>query len=120
MYHGILIDQSFKEPSFVNTFKLFNKKQDGSWGIYGVEVEDSQIDKEISEIQSNMKDDQNWYAHFYNDKELIVVFKKKVFRVTPDESTWRPFVDYGKELNIPEEQLNVNPSRFQDETHYFS
>lgn len=119
MYHGIIIDQSFKDPSFVNVFKSFNKKQDGNWGIYGIEVEDNELNKAISDIQENLKDDQPWYVHFYNDTDLIVLFKKMVFKVTPDISTWKPFLDYGKELNIPEDQLQVQPIKFQDETHYF-
>ncbi len=44
MYHGIIIDQEFTDKTYPKTFKQFAKKQDGSWGIYGVEIEDSQLD----------------------------------------------------------------------------
>ncbi|PIS14120.1 hypothetical protein COT65_00475 [Candidatus Shapirobacteria bacterium CG09_land_8_20_14_0_10_47_13] len=120
MYHGIIIDQEFTDQSFPNTFKVFARKQDGSWGIYGVEIEDSHLEESISKIQESMKSDEPWYAHFYNDKQLIVIFKDKVFRVEPHICSWTPIVDYGKELNIPEEQLDFWPNRFQDEIHYFS
>lgn len=66
-----------------------------------------------------MKGDEPWYAHLYNDKKLIVVFKNKVFSVKPHLSFWKPILEYGKKLNIPEEQLDFWPNRFQDEKHYF-
>ena len=120
MYHGIIIDQEFTDQSFPNTFKVFAKKQDGSWGIYGIEVEDSKLEESIKKIQENMKGDEPWYAHFYNDRQLIVIFKDMVFRVEPHISSWTPIIDYGRELNIPEEQFDFWPNRFQDEIHYFS
>jgi len=120
MYHGIIIDQEFTDQSFPNTFKVFAKKQDGSWGIYGIEVEDPKLEESIKKIQENMKGDEPWYAHFYNDRQLIVILKDMVFRVEPHISSWTPIIDYGRELNIPEEQFDFWPNRFQDEIHYFS
>lgn len=120
MYHGILIDQEFTDKSFPESFKVFAKKQDGSWGIYGVRIEDSQLEDSIGNIQANMKKGSPWYAHLYNDKELVVVFANKVFRVGPHSSTWNPIIEYGKSLKIPKEQLDFWPNRFQDEHHYFS
>ncbi|KKQ24947.1 MAG: hypothetical protein US62_C0047G0010 [Candidatus Woesebacteria bacterium GW2011_GWA1_37_8] len=120
MYHGILIDQEFTDKSFPKSFKVFNKKQDGSWGVFGIEIEDSQLEDSIKKIQVNMRADKPWYAHLYNDNQLIVIFKNKVFRVESYISSWKPIIDYGKELKIPEEQLDFWPNRFQDERHYFS
>lgn len=119
MYHGIIINKEFVDESFPETLKIFNQKQDGSWKIYGIEVEDQKLDEFIAQIQKNLKTDQSWYFHFYNDKELVVVFKNKIFKVTPHISSWSPIIDYGNELSIPKEQLDFWPNRFQDETHYF-
>lgn len=119
MYHGVIIDQEFNDPSFCNSFKIFNKKQSGTWGIYGIEIEDYQLESIILKIQQNMKNDEPWYAHLYNDGELIVIFKDKVFKVKPHASSWKLIIEYGKKLNIPEEQLDFWPNRFQDEKHYF-
>ena len=119
MYHGILIDQEFTNKSFPKTFKIFAKKQVGSWGIYGVEIEDSQLEKSIKKIQENMKDKEPWYSHLYNNTKLIVIFKNKVFRAVLHVSSLKPIIDYGKKLNIPEEQLDFRPKRFQDEKDYF-
>jgi len=119
MYHGIIIDQEFTNKSFPESFKVFAKKQDGSWGIYGIEVENTQLEEAIKNIQESMETEEPWYAHFYNDKQLIVIFKEKVFRVKPHISSWRLIIEYGKQLNIPEGQLDFWPNRFQDEIHYF-
>ncbi len=120
MYHGIIIDQEFKDKTFPNTFKVFAEKKDGSWEIYGIEIDDSELGATINKIQENIKTDEAWYAHLYNDEQLIVIFKNKVFKVKSHISSWKPIIDYGKELNIPEEQLDFWPNRFQDEIHYFS
>ena len=118
MYHGILIDQSFEDLNFPKKFKIFAKKQDGNWGIYGIKIEGSNLENVISEIQENMKLG-TWYIHFYNGKDLIVVFKDKVFRIGLDKSTWKEMFDYGKSLNIPEDQLNISPTNFENEKDYF-
>ncbi len=119
MYHGIIINKEFVDESFPEIFKIFAYKQDGDWRIYGIEIEDHKLDEVITQIQDNLKTDQSWYFHFYNDKELVVAFKNKVFRVTPHISSWGQIINYGNELNIPKEQLDFWPNRFQDETHYF-
>lgn len=119
MYHGIIIDQEFVDPSFPNAFKVFAQKQAGSWKIIGIEIDDAQIEKAIKKIQTMMKSDQSWYAHFYNDDQLVVVFKDKVFRVKPHSASWQPIIEYGVQRNIPAVQLDFWPNRFQDERHYF-
>jgi hypothetical protein len=119
MYHGILIDQAFTDPSFPETFKVFAKKQSGSWKIYGVEIKDSEIGKAINGVKKAMKKGK-WYCHFYKKDRMWVVFKDGTFQVRPDKSTWKAIVEYGQKLNIPEEQLDFWPNRFQDEIHYFT
>lgn len=119
MYHGIIIDQEFTDKSFPKNFKAFAKKQNGAWGIFGIEIEDSQFEETINKIQETMKNDQPWYAHLYNENQLIVIFKNKVFTVKPHISSWSSIIEYGRQLNIPEAQLDFWPNRFQDERHYF-
>lgn len=50
----------------------------------------------------------------------IYHFKEKVFHVKPHVSTWQEVILYGKTLDIPSEQLDFWPNRFQDEAHYFN
>lgn len=119
MYHGIIIDKQFISPTIVEDFKTFAKKIDGSWAIYGIEVEDKEIESTMKKIQKETRPNEPWYAHFYNDENLYVVFKEKIFKVKPHKSSWNEIIEYGKTLNIPEEQLTFWPNRFQDERHYF-
>jgi hypothetical protein len=59
----------------------------------------------------------HFYCHFYRDDELIVVFKKKMFRVKTDPATWQEVITYGKSMGIPAKQLDFQPCRFDDETY---
>ncbi len=120
MYHGILVDQEFDNSNFPEKFKIFSVKHDDGWKIFGVEISDVELNSTVKEIQKNMKSEQPWYSHLYNDKKLVVVFKNKVFNVEPHKSTWTEVFEYGKSIGIPEMQLDFWPNRFQDEIHYFS
>jgi hypothetical protein len=120
MYHGILINNQFINEDYPTNFKIFASKQDDDWTIYGVEINDEELDTIIKDIQINIRLNEPWYCHFYNDDELIIVFKEKIFKVSPHISTWKEIFDYAKTLNIPEHQLDFWPNRFQDERHYFN
>lgn len=122
MYHGIILNEEFVDPDFVKTFKFFAKRKSStnSWILYGIEVKDSQLQEAVSQIQVNIKAGEPYYAHLYNDKEVVVIFKDKVFRVTPHESSWNKIKEFGRTLKIPEDQLDFWPNRFQDERHYFN
>ncbi len=121
MYHGIVFDSEFSDPLYPEQLEIFARRKSSTtgWTLYGIVVSDEKIEELISEVQANMKSDKPYYAHFYNDNKLLVVFKEKVFEATPHISTWKPINEYGKQLNIPEEQLDFWPNRFQDEIHYF-
>lgn len=121
VYHGIILDAEFIDSSYPEKFKIFAKRKssDEDWTLYGIEVEEKDLKKTIVAIQKCMKLDQPYYAHFYNDNKLIVIFKDKIFHVSPHISTWNKIIEYGKKLKIPTEQLDFWPNRFQDEAHYF-
>ncbi len=121
MYHGIILDLQFVDPAYPEKFKIFAKKKSSTndWVIYGVEIEDADIDAVISDIRSNMNAGKPYYAHFYNDQVLIVVFKDKVFRCSPQASSWSEVIDYGASIGVPRVQLDFKPCRFRDEITYF-
>ena len=101
--------------------KLFAKRRSATqaWMLFGVQIPDSEIESAIKDVQVNMKSAAPFYAHFYDDRELIVVFKERVFKVAPHSSSWEPVVEFGKQLRISDAQLDFWPNRFQDEVHYF-
>lgn len=118
-FHGILVNMAFTDKSFPIHFNLFAKKNAGDWTLYGVEISRDGLDQAITQIQTRMRDDAPFYAHLYDDQMLVVIFKNKVFKVTSHASSWEDIMLYGKGLNIPQEQLDFWPNRFQDEVHYF-
>lgn len=121
VYHGIILDLAFEDSNFPETFKIFAKRKStkNPWTLIGVEIDKKDLSKTIAAIQANMKGGKPYYAHLYNDEELIVIFKDKVFNITPHISTWNEIFKYGRKVNIPNEQLDFWPNRFQDEIHYF-
>lgn len=118
-FHGILVNMAFIDKSFPVQYKLFAKQEAGDWVLYGIEISREDLDQVIIQIQSNMRDDVPFYAHLYDDQMLLVIFKNKIFKVTSHASSWDEIKLYGRELKIPEEQLDFWPNRFQDEAHYF-
>lgn len=118
-FHGILVNMAFTDIAFPKHFKLFAQQNAGDWVLYGIEITPEHLDDSIVQIQSNMREDEPFYAHLYDDEMLVVIFKNKVFKVTSHASSWDEIQRYGAMLNIPQEQLDFWPNRFQDEPHYF-
>lgn len=45
--------------------------------------------------------------HFWQDRDVIVVFRDKMFEVNfDDKETWKDAVAYGLSVGVPEEQLD--------------
>src|SRR5258708_38372927 len=119
MWHGIIVNKSLIDETSINEFKILSKLIDGDWIIYGIQILDDDIDHAVIEIQEDMHESGAFYNHFYNDIELIVVFKNKTFRTMLDTATWVEIIEYGKSLGIPEIQLDFIPHKFEDEAKYF-
>ncbi len=120
-YHGNLLDTSFSDPHYLDKFKVFAKRKSETnpWTLHGVIVPEEEIETVIREVQEKLVPNEPYYNHFYRDDELIVVFKDKVFRISPDRSTWIDAVAYGQTLGIPDDQLVFDPNRFEGEQEYF-
>jgi len=118
-FHGILVDAAFIDRKFPESFRLFAHRQSGGWTLFGVEISRQDLDQAIHAIQAAMRTDEPFYSHLYDDETVIVIFQNQVFRVTSHSSSWLEIKTFGKTLNIPDEQLDFWPNRFQDEIHYF-
>ena len=116
-YHGIIVDKSQYDESIFTELKILGSKTSSQgWILYKIEVSPEEIDKTIRKLQQNMVLG-SFYCHFYRNAELIVVFKEKIFRITPDKLTWKEVIEYGKSLRIPEKQLDFHPCKIEDETY---
>ncbi len=50
---------------------------------------------------------QGWYAHFFVQDKLIVVYNDKQFElVKNDRKTWKDAIEHGKAQGIPENELD--------------
>ena len=114
-YHGIIVDASQKDKSEFGKLEIAGQKKSGGWILYKVEVSQEKLERTISRLQKNIND--GFYFHFYKGSELIVVFKRKIFRISTNKSTWKEAIEYGKSLGIPEKQLDFRPCRIEDETY---
>lgn len=118
-YHGIIISESLPDRSILNGVRILGSKRTGSWTLLRVGIESKQLKNIIQLVQRNLLTESGipYYAHFYREGELIVVFPRRVFYLKPDRETWAPVVSYGKSLGIPENELDFTPCRFEEETY---
>jgi len=114
-YHGIIVDESQKDKSIFKKLKVTGQSKGEHWTLYKISVPEKDLEKTLKAIQTNMA--KGFYFHVYRGDELIAVFNERTFRVKTDKSTWKELLSYGKELGIPEEQLDFFPCRFEDETY---
>lgn len=115
MWHGIIVDKSLNDEKIPPQIKVINKKVESSWIEFTVEVSNTDLDNYIQLVQKNMYKNKAFYNHFYNGKEIIVVFKNKIFRERNKKNSWNKIIQYGMGLGIPKKQLTFEPNRFEDE-----
>lgn len=117
-YHGIIVKEGLKDRLVLDRMKILGMKKGEKWTLLRVGVDETKVDEVLGLIQKNLvTEPESYYAHFYRNRELVVVFPKKVFHLTPERETWQPAIDYGKSIGIPEKQLDFKPCRFGEETY---
>jgi hypothetical protein len=123
-YHGIVINLSQKDQSIFKSFNIIGKKKVifNLLVINKISVHSNDIEKSIKILQENMRY-QYWpfikgfYFHFYQNNELIVVFKDKVFHIITNPETWKDAIEYGINKGIPKTQLDFFPCKIADEMY---
>lgn len=48
---------------------------------------------------------------------MIVVFPKRIFRISPDKTSRDDVISYGESVGIPRNELDFSPCRIRDETY---
>lgn len=115
-FHGIIVENSLGDPSIGKSWDIIEQEVDGNWVMDLIRVSENDLDNFIKNLQNNMNKG-TWYAHFYNHdgSKLVVVFKEKVFKTNNKKENWGEIMKYGKDLNIPIEQLDFLPNTFASE-----
>ncbi|MGE5673865.1 MAG: hypothetical protein ACM3XM_08250 [Mycobacterium leprae] len=118
-YLGIVIEQSFQDPTVLQHFSVVVRRP-GGWNFLLVEVAEADLADLIARMQAAMHRDDKWYAHFFRGHELVVVYHDAVFLVRTDPSTWQPAVEHGLASGIPLEQLDFTPRTVEGAIQFFS
>jgi len=115
--HGIIVDKSLKNRKLIKKLKVIgSRKTSNNWLLLKISFPKEKLEKMIKLIQESLVTRKGYYAHFYASNKVIVIFKDKIFYVTPNKRSWKPIIDYGVSLKIPKYQLNMKPVRFKDES----
>ena len=107
-YRGTVVEESLVDNRLINNFTI-NKvrisnadKPEDRWHLYEIEATPEQI----SELATQLKPT-GWYAHFWQDDDVIVVFLNRMFEIKySDQNTWTDAIAYGESIGIPTEQLD--------------
>ncbi|MDO4283054.1 MAG: hypothetical protein Q4D02_05385 [Clostridia bacterium] len=103
MYKGIIVEQSLEDISILKSVQILDVENstDSDWVLYRVNVNEDEIKK----LAGYLKEE--WYMHFWKNREVIVVFRNKIFHLNyDDKSTWKDALNYGISHGIAEEQLD--------------
>ena len=100
MYKGFILSESLSDATALNDFKKIyvkvekhdDPKYPKYWHLFKLTVPDDNIDKAVDVVSKNIKDE--WYAHFWNDNKLVVIFKGKIFWIKREDK-W-PSDEYNK------------------------
>lgn len=109
-YLGVLIEQSLRDPSVVDAVEVVHRQRDphGTWVFLLVRVPRERSSAVFERLQSAFNAGQ-WYAHFFDGDDLIVVYPDAVFSMKTDSTTWSSARAHGVGLGIPEAQLDYWP-----------
>lgn len=116
-FKGVIIAESLQDKSVLN--KLLIIKTDieivtkshqtpwlKQWTLHTVEIPFDTMDETAKEIQNSLEKQHNWYAHFWNNDSLCVIFRDKIYKLPKDDkNTWQEAIEYGISLGIPKQQL---------------
>ncbi len=106
-FKGCIVEESLEDNRILNGIEILRvritneEKSSERWHIYDSLLTEEQIDS----VHSFLK--QGWYAHFWNNKMIIILFKSKKFEFDiNDKNKWNPAVEYGLSIGIPRQQLD--------------
>ena len=103
----MIVEESLEDNRILNGLRVIDfeiSDDDNSadrWRVYTVLASDEDIEKLSSSIKPR------WYMHFWNERNVVVIFRDKKFEFNyDDKSTWKDVTEYGLSMGIPEEQLD--------------
>lgn len=112
MYTAVIDTESLNDPRIVNDLQVFkvvveyepNSEASKFHHVFFVKIKSEEIERKIKLIAKEMKD--GWYAFFWNDKNLFIVYSQKTFKVLIDSPDYSAAQKYGRSVGIQEEFLD--------------
>ncbi len=119
-WKGWIIDKGLKDKFILSKLNVINSKIEENmegdekqiWTLYTIKISNEKID-EVSKVLENLIKTE-YYTHFTNGKELIIIFSGKSFKIklnsvgketnygisdfeakTEDKKIWQSAVEYG-------------------------
>lgn len=127
-YWGFVMSNSLRNPGFLQNFKIlksgsypmFNFGVREAWGVNLVEVEFERLQALIPELQALMNPEPEWFAHFFRDYELVVVYRQRTYTMSvARKETWVEALEYGHQLGIPALELDFVPNTTETARKWF-
>lgn len=104
-YSGCIIDESIKDKSVINEFKIVEKIDDDGI-MWLVEIDEDKINYILPKLQASMVDSPIWYCDLKCEDWHYIIFNDKIFRVNRDcPEQYEETRQYGLNRGIPDEQL---------------
>ena len=112
-WRGVVIAEGLHDPALINDLRvttafitsegqpLDEDGTEGRWHLYWVDVPDEEIDR----IQAGTR--HAWYAHFWRDDRLLVVYDDARFSMhRHDQTTWQAAIEHGLQQGLRPEWLD--------------
>lgn len=104
-YSGCIIEESLKDKSVINEFKILEEIDDDGI-MWIVEIDESKLDNVVPSLQKSMVDNPIWYCDLKCEDWHYIIFNDKIFKVNRDcPEQYEETRQYGLKRGIPNEQL---------------
>ena len=111
-WEGCVVEESLVDNRFLNELQVIglditdDEDPAERWHLVKVFASEADIERLSHQLKPT-----KWYAHFWQDDEVIVVFKDTLFRlVYSKKETWKEAIAHGLSIGIPLEQLDFEIS----------
>ena len=132
-YHAEIINMSLKDKGMIEKYTILDirKRYLGLVKIYTIAISEDEIENAVEQFQANLGTalKKEWYITFHTAQQVIVVFRKKIFRMSSkgivpiyqkrldtthaeDKQKWDEMIAYAKSLGVPDEQCDILPEDF--------
>lgn len=106
IYQGTIVEESLIDTTSLNQFlrrevRIAGENTANPWHVHYVQGTYESVQTLVHSIKPG------WYAHFWQQNNLLVVFSGRLFLLhIDDKHTWQDAIAYGHSVGIPVEQLD--------------